>query len=302
MRIAMKRIALMAAAALAISCNDIDLGGGGDADKFEFRRGYVFQRPGEREIFITDVSDYQVDRRLTTSGSNSQPHLSADGRIVVYVHTDETGRTSIRKVPAAGGLESEVVPASPDFLFSDPWVSPDGSKVVFISTNSGGGESSLSVVDIDGSGALSVPQSTNDASPSLYPGALDVLTFNALTRNELSKVQLGSGVRASRVQNLSDIGRRAVLSPDGRLIAFEARVNGLSRIFVVPEDGSEPPRQISDTDGNDTYPTWVDNDRIGFTSDSGGAENIYEIDVNAPEGTSARLKVPIATQGAFGGR
>ncbi len=298
----MKRIALIAAAALAVSCNDLDAGGGGDTDKFQFSRGYVFQRPGEREIFIADEADYQLDRKLTSSGSNSRPHLSADGRTVVFVHTNESGRTSIRRVPAGGGSESEVVAASPDFNFSDPWVTPDGGKVVFISTNSGGGESSLSVVNIDGSGGLSVPQSTNDASPSLYPGAADVLTFNALSRNELSKVQLSSGVRASRVQNLANSGNRAVLSPDGKLIAYEAQVGSLTRIFVVAEDGSGTPRQVSNTDGNDTFPTWVGGTRLGFTSDSGGAENIYEIDVNAPEGTSARLKVPIAAQGSYGGQ
>lgn len=284
---------------VASGCN-LDGGGGGGGEGVAFTRGYAFVR--DREIFVADSKDYQSARKLTSSAPNSEPALAADGRTVVFVHVDEaTTRSSLRKVAASGGAESEVVPGSASRQVSQPRLSPDGSLLVFI--GSAKGASTVTTVKIDGSGEAAVPQSTKDTSPSFYPDLKSVLVFTGpdnLTRNELTRLELTAGTRASRLAGLAEvpIDTRAALSPDGKQIAYVAKVSGKPKIFVAPEAGGAA-KQVSTTDGNDASPTWVSDTRLGFTSDSGGQSNVYEVEA---AGGSNKLTVPVAAQGSFGGK
>ncbi|MGI5860967.1 MAG: TolB family protein [Myxococcales bacterium] len=286
----------------AVGCGELDLGGPGDGQSVKFSSGYAFVRDGE--IYVADKSDYQAAKRLTDSGANSQPAVSVDGRVIVFVHTDADGLTSLRRVSPAGGDESEIVPASSDRQVAHPALSPTGNLVAFISKFFDG-TASLTTVDIDGANEQLVASSSRDASPSFYPDGGSVLVLSgadALTHDEMVKVELSAGVRVSKVAGWSDLGERAVLSPDGSRIAFEMRVDGAKRIFVINESGDPSSLvQVTNTDGNDAFPTWIGNDRIGFASDAGGAWNVYEIDVSVGLSGSAYLTVPAAGECSFGG-
>ena len=285
---------------LAFSSCNLDSGGGSGDGVFKFAQGYAFIR--DREVFAADKSDYQGGKKLGVSGSNSEPAISADGRVVVFVHTDDTtGKTSLRKVPASGGAESELVPASANRQVSQPAISGNGSLVVFISTSTT--VSTVSTVRIDGTAEAAVPQSTKDASPTFFPDGKSVLCFtgpDSLAHDQLTALELLSGTRTVKLSSLASTGSRAVLSPDGASVAFEEKVSGKYKIFVAPIAGGTP-AQITATDGDDRFPTWVSSARLGFTSNSGGQDNVYELDVASAKG-SAKLTVPVASQGAFGGK
>ncbi len=296
-------IALVLLLQMATSgCGELDLGGPGDGQNVRFSAGYAFVRDGE--VHVADKADYQAAKRLTDSGANSQPAVSVDGRVVVFVHTDSEGLTSLRRVSPAGGDESEIVPASGDRQVAHPALSPTGSVVAFISRFSDG-TASLATVDLDGANEQTLASSSRDASPSFYPDGKSVLVLSgadALRHDEMVKVELSAGVRASRVAGLGDLGDRAVVSPDGSMIAFEMRKDGAKRIFVIDESGAPTSLlQITSTDGNDAFPTWIGNDRLGFASDAGGAWNVYEIDVSVGLSGSAYLTVPAAGECSFGG-
>lgn len=296
------RVVVVASLCLsAAACQGLDPGGGGDSDRVGFSRGYAFVRDGD--VFVADASDYEAPRRLTRSGSNRSPSLSADGRTVVFVHSGPNGESSIRRVSTGGSDETDLVPASVRRQVGQPALSPDGRQVAFFSRH----ESLLatvSVVNLDGSGERELVQSRYDFSPSFYPwgGALLVLTGpNTLDCQELVRADL-TGPRDSRVSGLTGVEKRAVLSPDARLIALEMRTDVGTRIFVVDESGSlSSLRAVADTRGNESSPTWVSPTRLGFASDAGGLSNIYEVDVRG----SPDSYVPVvadATQCSYGGR
>lgn len=297
-------LALAALAALLAACQPPgDDGGGSGGSALSFGGGYAFMR--DREIFVADRADYQAARRLTTSGSNSEPAISADGRLVVFVHREDSGRSSIRHVPAAGGPESELAAASGDARLGHPAVSADASRVLYVESR--GPTSSLHLVNADGTGDRRIPKSLCDASPSFFPDGLRALVLtgpDALRHTELAVVDLASGARAALSFSKlgGPLGDRAAVSPDGERIAFEASVGGRWRIFVASANGDPATlRQISgaNTSGeDDRAPSWASPTRVSFASEAGGDfANVYEVDL--AEGGNARVAVPDADQASF---
>jgi dipeptidyl aminopeptidase/acylaminoacyl peptidase len=111
-----------------------------------------------------------------------------------------------------------------------------------------------------------------------------------------------------RIQWISD----AHLSPDGRLVAFtvtrldEEADDYRSAIWLVPADGSAPPRRFTSGPGKDSAPRWSpDGKRLAFLSDRGGKPQIYVIDVAGgearqltaiPQGAGAAVWSPDGTR------
>jgi dipeptidyl aminopeptidase/acylaminoacyl peptidase len=125
-----------------------------------------------------------------------------------------------------------------------------------------------------------------------------------------------------RIQWVSD----ARLSPDGRLVAFtvthldEEVDDYRTVIWLVPADGSTPPRRFTGGSGKDSAPRWSpDGTRLAFLSDrEGGKAQIYVIGITGgearrltaiPQGAGApvwspdgtRLVTVVRTSGEDGG-
>jgi Tol biopolymer transport system component len=72
---------------------------------------------------------------------------------------------------------------------------------------------------------------------------------------------------------------------DGSRLAFRRRVDGMSGIWVMNADGSEPTR-VSEPAGNDYDPRWSpDGSQLPFSSDRGGDFDIW---IMAADGSGAR--------------
>src|SRR5262245_26782055 len=90
-----------------------------------------------------------------------------------------------------------------------------------------------------------------------------------------------------RIQWVSDVR----IAPDGRTLAFtvtrldEEADDYRSAIWIVPADGSAPPRRFTSGDGKDSAPRWSPaGARLAFLSDrDGGKAQVYVIDVTGGE-------------------
>ncbi len=280
----------------ALGCGgDIDTGGPGDGDRIVFSSGYVFVR--DQDIFVADQSNYEIAKQLTFSGSNREPALSADGSTIVYVHEDR-GLTSLRKISSGGGGDSELVAASSERQVMQPALNGNGSQVVFVSKYSS--NAVLMVINSDGSGEKQVQNSEYDNWPTFYSGGqyLMAITGSSWDFIDLVKVTLNSGVRDTLSVKISgQLSGRAVVSPDGKKIAFEAKEDGeRPRIYVVSAGGGMP-EAIASLANEERFPTWVTNNRLGFVSSDGGIFNVYEKEL----GSDAILVVPGADQASYGG-
>ena len=90
-----------------------------------------------------------------------------------------------------------------------------------------------------------------------------------------------------RIQWVSDVR----IASDGRMLAFtvtrldEEADDYRSAIWVVPADGSAPPRRFTSGGGKDSAPRWSpDGTRLAFLSDrDGGKAQVYVMDVTGGE-------------------
>jgi Tol biopolymer transport system component len=221
--------------------------------------------------------------------------------------------TQILTMPSSGGISAPSVvltSTTTEKNFRTPVFSPDGTKIVFAYDS--GTSSSLGVVNSDGSGFTKVigGGALSYASPSFYPDGLSVLAIagNSTTNyDQLEKVTLATGAAVNVTNNLgleaTAVVNRAVVSPNGNKAVFDGRIaSGASRVFVI-DLASKAVTQVtdypSDPSSNDTFPMWVGNDKVGFSSDVGGSDGVYALPATATK-TSGGIQFSNGVEAWFG--
>jgi Tol biopolymer transport system component len=296
---------------LLCGCGLEDLGGGaGAGGDFSFHQGFVFIRKDDHNVYLSDQADFTQVARLTTSGNARQPSMSKDGRQVVYVRAF-AGDTELLTVATAGSIPpSRLLATSANARnFRHPVFSPDGTQVVFAYEQAGA--SALGIINTDGSGFARLAGGSGFyyGAPCFYPDGSAVLAIagNASGFTQLERITLATGAAVNITNDLgaevTQVANRAVVSPDARWVAFDGRLlSGVSRIFAL-DLATQAVVQLTDYPSepaaNDTYPTWVGSDRVGFSSDSGGNDSIYALPVSA-RNSSGGLQLASAIEPWYG--
>jgi TolB protein len=308
-------LAVAAMVALFSSCDLTGAGGGGgglggDGDgTVNFTKGYVFTRKDDRNVYVVDSADLTVAGRLTNSGGVSMPRLSKDGRTVVFARKNGA-ESEIDVVPVAGGTVRVVLASSSGAsnLRTPVW-SPDGASIAF--TFDRGGQSRLGIVNVDGSNfrQLVATASLSYAFPAFsVDGRLLYAAAGAspLALSQIEQIDVGTGMAQNVANTLGNeamsIHSRIALSPDGQFLAFDARVaSSATRIFVYDLPGRKAPTKANEyanePNTNDSAPCWLDANTVGFSSDSGGNDNLYQV---LKEGTGRKLLLPKVIEPTFG--
>jgi len=297
--------AVLVAIAFA-GCVPGDSGGGGGLGSFT--RGFAFVR--DRNIYVADNSNYQNPIQLTTSGDDQYPSLSRDRR-VVFVR----GGNQLWVVPASNSPSpAQVQEGSGGSNFRTPVYSPDGNSIVYAFNLNG--VSQLGKVNVDGTGFRQLTSQFYYAGSSYFSSGSGVLAARGTSPsmyNQIVQVPVNGGndslIAGSLGSEACSIMNRIALSPDGTKAAFDARIfsssgicSGPVRIFVrdmLSGAVSKVTDYPADPSANDGFPTWVGNDQVGFSSNVGGADQIYVLPANAPP-TSGGLRVPTASQPYYG--
>lgn len=291
--------------------------GGGGGSSITFSKGYVFIRKDDRNVYIVDESDLMTPSRLTTSGGARHPSLSKDGKRVVFARTSGAD-TELVTVSTAGGSESTVLTSSATAKnLRNPVFASDGTKVFF--TYDSGASSLLGVVNTDGTGFKSVAGGTlSYASPSIGGSASSpdagvadsILVGAGSTGSSLLQVERVNAATGMATNVASALGveaqaivNRIVVSPDGTKAAFDGRLSsGSSRMFVMNLTTKAVTKLTdypADPTANDTYPCWVGNDKVAFSSDTGGNDQVYVLPATSMN-TSGGLTLPSAVEPWYG--
>ncbi len=206
-------------------------------------------------------------RRLTFEpGLEHEPTLSPDGNYVAYT-TDVAGNLDVVVLPLAGGAEKRITDHEADD--AQPAWSPDGLTLAFVSGR-------------DRKQRLAVIPNISLLSGFVAGAGGDIFLVPALG---------GTPVK------LVDDGSSPAWSPSGAEIAFQSQRSGQWDIWIVPVDGSAPPRRLSSDDAIDFEPAWSPDGRfIAYGSNRGvtglvvhriedGEEHFFEYDglVMSPE-------------------
>lgn len=287
-------------------------GGGGGNNTLAFTKGYVFVRKDDRNVYLADEKDLQTTARLTTSGGTRHPSLSPDGKRVVF--SRQSGADSaLVTVATTGGLNTAVLSSSSTVKnLRNPVFSKDGAKIFF--AYDVGTYSALGVVNADGTEfkTLAGGSTFSYGSPSLFADGLSLLAGggnSASALSQLERIDAASGTATNVTNTLGtsfegqQIANRVVVSPDGTRAAYDGRLmSGSTRIFVVnltTKTVTKLTDYPGDPSASDSFPTWVGNDKVGFSSDTGGNDQVYVLPATATN-TSGGLTLPKAIEAWYG--
>lgn len=283
-------------------------GGAGGGSDVTFKSGFVFVRKDDRNVYVVDESDVQTTGTLTQTGAVRTPSLSKDGKRVVFAR-GAAAESNISIVAVSGGTASTVLSATAQLRnLKTPVFSPDGTRVAFSFDEGSGTSTSIGIINTDGTGFLKLASGgLAQASPSFTPDGSALLVAaggvgSGLT--QIEKITLAGNIVANVTNTLGaeaqEIVNRVLISPDGHKAVFDARVSsGDTRLFTIDLDTKQvTPLYSGEAGTHDTFPCWMGNGAVAFSSDSGGNDNLYK--VNLPMSNSATLLVPKAIEPWYG--
>jgi uncharacterized protein YjdB len=168
---------------------------------------------------------------------------------------------------------------------ADPSISPDGSRIAFVSTRDGNPE--IYVMDADGSNLARVtndPQA--DGRPVFTPDGAG-LVFQS-TRSGKSQVYTaaldGSGTKALTTDS---VNQTPTLSPDGGTVAFASVRNKSYDIWLMARDGSSQRAFTRSPQQNETEPHFLRDGMLAYIVERREAKGTVRMVVKADLGTGA---------------
>ena len=191
---------------------------------------------------------------------------------IVFVGPGAQGNTDIYTIRPDGTGRTNLI--GDGYVDREPAVSPDGSKIAWMSTRSGRGE--IWVMGIDGSN----PRQLTDRTPGSdnpswspdgnriafdYSGNIWVVATDTLALTELTTSGRDSD---------------PAWSPDGGRIAFVSDRAGTTAVWLMSADGGGQHQVTSTHVGGDGEPSWSpDGATIAFLSTRRGGGEIWTLDV-----------------------
>lgn len=236
---------------------------------------FVSEQGGSRELYVMDYDGYGP-RQVTADGFLSlMPRWSPDRRHIVFTTYRSRTKQDIDAIELATGKRATLV--SMPGLNITPAFSPDGTDLVFASSNEGNAEiyklslrtKTLTRLTVNNGGDLSpawAPSGRELAFVSDRGGSPQVYLMNAD----------GSNVR--RLTFEGDHNAAPAWSPRGNWIAYVCRGQDRQyKLCLISPDGQKR-IQITSGQGVDDSPSWSPDGRhLVFSSTAGGKSHIYMI-------------------------
>lgn len=240
----------------------------------------------ENDIYAVDAAG-GVPAKLTNAGPgeiNKHPAWSPDGTRIAFASMaiSSTGKlnTDLYVMNTDGTNPVNLMEQQPEAANSideAPAWSPDGSKIAFRSTRTGGGINNIFVMNADGTDPIQLTHETVDCglpawSPDGNKIAFDVTIRKTPTwHNEVYVVDLDGGnqVWVSEVPGVEKFDNESPSwSPDGTKIVFMSnRRTHHFDIWMVNPDGTDPVRvsQVAASEDDQMFPAWSPLPRLVIT-------------------------------------
>jgi dipeptidyl aminopeptidase/acylaminoacyl peptidase len=213
----------------------------------------------------------------------ADPRLHPDGNVVAFVvwriDREESEYRSSIWLAAVDGSSPPRQFTTGEKRDSSPRWSPDGSQLAFTSTRGDDKTSQLYVIPAEGGEARKLTELKEDPSEITWAPDGTRIAFSARVRDEAYEEEEERKRRPRRFTRLNYKLDNVGWTGDRR-----------QHLFVVPADGSEEPKQLTEGDFEDGSPAWSpDGRRLAFVSarsefwDLELASDVFVIDAEGGE-------------------
>ncbi len=204
---------------------------------------------------------------------------SADGKRIVYVYDtlqNTDGKLQINTCAADGADDKVLVPHKA--FEESPRFSPDGKRVLWVSTRDGNPE--LYTIDIDGKNIQRLTSEiASDLHPAWSPNGKRIAFASARSGRQKVYTMKADGTDLKQLTDGDYLDSWPVWSPDGKRIAFVSHRGGNYDLLLMNADGTAA-RNLTAHAAQDTSPTWSpDGKRIAFISTRDGGSDVYVLTV-----------------------
>lgn len=244
------------------------------------RIAYVRGTGSSAAMRIVD-SDGANEITVPTEECGVSPSWSPEGNLLTYTTCGASSRLFV--IDLATGRSRTLAGPTRNVGYSSPVFMPDGKSIVFSRyTENGTDLYTLNLLGNDPPRRLTVGGGVQNSLPAPSPnGRRIVYVGNALGRPELY-IMDADGTNAEVLTNYEDSEKNyrsdPDWSPDGRMIAYQERMNGRFQIRTILPSGSAPKPRTSE--GENEQPSWAPDSRhIVFTSTRTGVRQLWVMDL-----------------------
>ena len=227
-------------------------------------------------------SDGADEITVPTDGDGFAPAWSPNGSTLVYSTYGPASHLVL--LDLATGRSRTLITALKNTQYVSPVFMPEGNSIVF--ARSGDNGSDIYSIPVSGSDLtpprLTVGRGADNIMPTVSPdGRRIVYMTSALGPPELFIMAAdGTGADLLTTDDFSEKNYRSDpdWSPDGRLIAYQDRIDDQFQIRIIPVTGGAPKPLTNE--GDNQHPSWAPDSRhLVFTSTRTGAKQLWVLDI-----------------------
>lgn len=233
-------------------------------------------------VYVID-SDGHGERALSQGATALSPAWDPSGRYVAYSQFGSRGTSIVVRDLASAATRT--LTTTPGGLNITPAFSPDGKSIVYAHGEEDGTD--LYLAPAFGGGParrITVGRGTDNVSPSFAPGGSRLaFTSGRAGHPEVYTADVdGSNVELLTPFNFGDQNYRSNpdWSPDGRLIAFQSRIDNNFQIMTITLR-DRTVKQLT-SEGVNEDPSWAPDGRhLVFTSSRTGVKELFVLDAES---------------------
>ncbi len=242
-----------------------------------------------RVLFVRDGQIYETDgdgattRQLTTRGLALSPAWHPAGRSITYSIATPKGWDIVVQDLTTNSVHTLV--ATPGGLNTTPVFSPDGNSIAYTHGLESGTDLYIASARANDPGRqITVGRGTDNTQPVFSPDGHRLAFTSGRSGHPEVYITDVDGTNAELLTPF-DFGDQAYRaspdwSPDGRLIAFQARVAGQFQVMTITLR-DRGVKQLT-SDGVNTDPSWAPDSRhVVFTSTRTGVPQLFVLDMES---------------------